>query len=704
MSTSADTPVVILAGTPHRLGAHFDGKGTNFAVFSENAEQIFLCLFSGDGKTETARIPLPDKTGSVWHGYLPGAQPGQLYGYRAEGPYEPEHGHRFNVNKLLLDPYTREMHGTFDENPALLGFEQGSVSGDLSFSSTDSAPYMPKSVVSDPAHFEPNAKPLNRGWRDSVIYELHVKGMTQLHPDVPKDLRGTYEGLCSPAILDHLKSLGVTSVELLPIHAMRSEGPLTARGLTNYWGYNSIGFFAANPAYFGPNGIAGFRKMVETFHAAGIEVILDVVYNHSAESDQLGPTLSFRGLDNASYYRLMDSQKRYYINDTGCGNVLNMTHPFVMRLVLDSLRFWVEVMGVDGFRFDLATTLARGANGFETNGSFLSALRQDPVLSGTKLIAEPWDIGPGGYQLGHFPAEFAEWNDTFRDAARKFWRGDAQGAQDLAGGLLGSAGQFDHSGRRAWSSVNFAAAHDGFTLADTTRYVDRHNLANGEGNRDGHHGNHSDNFGVEGDSTDADILKKRKQRARNLLATVFLSQGTPMLLAGDEGGNSQNGNNNAYCQDNPTTWLDWGSFDHELKDFVAKLVKLRHAHRVLRQTRFLHGEARDWDNLPDVEWWGFDGAKPDWHDPGLDTLALILRGNAEAYDAYHAEEELFVAFNRSDKKRGLLLPPAHGGKWAKVLDTAKPKSKVMEVVETTVVNPQSVCVYLLSNSKAPHAA
>lgn len=704
MTTRLNRPSELSPGSPHKLGAHFDGEGTNFAVFSENATQMYLCLFCPETGEETARLPMTEKTGSIWHGYLPKAQPGTLYGYRADGPYAPEEGHRFNVNKLLIDPYTREFHGSFHEDPALLGFESGSIAGDLAFSPDDSADFMPKSVVSDPEDFQPTAEQLGRIWGDDVIYEAHVKGLTQRHPEVPEALRGTYEGLCSPAIIDHLKSLGVTAIELLPVHALRSEGQLTARGLKNYWGYNTVGFFAANPEYFGPDGIQGFRKMVETFHEEGIEVILDVVYNHSAESDQLGPTLSFRGLDNASYYRLLDTQKRYYVNDTGCGNTLNVEHPYVMRMVLDSLRFWVEVMGVDGFRFDLATSLGRQFNGFDPYGAFYSALRQDPVLAGTKLIAEPWDVGPGGYQVGQFPADFCEWNDQSRDAVRKFWRGDENGAQQLASILLGSAAQFDHSGRRAWTSINFVAAHDGFTVADTTRYLEKHNIANGEANRDGHHANFSDNFGAEGDSDDPEIQAKRDRRVRNLLATVFLSQGTPMLLAGDEGGNSQMGNNNAYCQDNETTWIDWVGFDHELKQFVADLTSLRRRLPALRQTRFLHGNLRATDGLKDVEWFGFDGKDPEWHNTRLDRLAVLLRGSAETTQSQMDMAEVFVAFNRSDQQLGLVMPTPTNGRWSKVFDTAKPKQSELSIDGNTIVEPHSISVFATTGDGAENAA
>ncbi|MEM9550622.1 MAG: glycogen debranching protein GlgX [Pseudomonadota bacterium] len=687
-------------GSPTRLGAHFDGEGTNFALFSEHASRVTLCLFAGDGQTELARLPMPERNGPVWHGYVAGLQPGAIYGYRVEGPFAPERGHRFNPNKLLLDPYTRELHGQFSHDPATLGYAPGSPYGDLSFSDLDSAPHVAKSVVSHPDSFAPVATTLGRRWDGSFIYEAHVKGATMLHPDIPAHLRGTYDGLSTQPMLDHLDRLGVTTVEILPVHASHSEGALHARSLVNYWGYNTIGFFAPEPRYFGPSGVYGFRAMVDRFHEAGIEVILDVVYNHSAEGDHMGPTLSFRGIDNASYYLLLDGQPRYYVNDTGTGNTLDVSHPFVLRMVMDSLRFWVQAMGVDGFRFDLATSLAREAHGFDPSGSFLDALRQDPVLAGVKLIAEPWDIGPGGYQLGRFPPEFGEWNDRFRDTIRKFWRGDGHSAQDIGGALLGSANLFDTKGRQAWSSVNFAAAHDGFTLADTTRYLNRHNCANGEDNRDGHHSNHSDNFGVEGDSDDPDIIAARRLRARNLLATVMLSQGTPMLLAGDEGGNSQNGNNNAYCQDNATSWIDWSTQDADLVDFTAALSQFRAAHRVLYQNRFLHGAERA-DGKPDVEWRAMDGAALNWRDPGLSSLCLILRGCAESIAGDALSDVVLLAFNREAEAQELVLPAPGHRVWWREIDTSVDRQSAIAIQSATIpVAANSVSAFVLRQRSA----
>lgn len=682
-------------GNPSRLGAHFDGDGVNFALFSEHASRVSLCLFAEDGTTELTRLALPERNGAVWHGYVPGLMPGALYGYRVDGPFAPERGHRFNANKLLLDPYTRELHGRVAHDPAILGYLPDSPYGDLSFSEVDSAPFVPKSVVSHPDNFAPDAVTLGRRWNGTTIYEAHVRGATMLHPDIPDDLKGTYEGLASQPILDHLTKLGVTAVEILPVHAFTSEGALRAQSMRNYWGYNTIGFFAPEPRYFGPSGVYGFRAMVDRFHSAGIEVILDVVYNHSVESDHMGPTLSFRGIDNASYYLLPDGQPRYYVNNTGTGNTLKVRHPFVLRMVLDSLRFWVQSMGIDGFRFDLAATLAREAHGFEVGGGFLNALRQDPVLAGVKLIAEPWDVGPGGYQLGRFPPEFAEWNDRYRDTVRKFWRGDGHSAQDMGSALLGSAELFDTKGRQAWSSVNFVASHDGFTLADTTRYLQRHNTANGEGNHDGHHSNYSDNFGVEGESDDPGVNAARQQRMRNMLATVFFSQGTPMLLAGDEGGNSQNGNNNAYCQDNTTSWIDWSKLDKDLIAFTKALSKFRQAYPVLGQNRFLHGAKRA-DGHPDVEWRAMDGSTLNWRDPGLSSLCLILRDCAECVDGDTMSDVVLLAFSREDEEFELKLPPSGEKVWRQEIDTAvNHQSSRMIHTPTTRIAAHSAAAFVL---------
>ncbi|MEY8120203.1 glycogen debranching protein GlgX [Falsihalocynthiibacter sp. BN13B15] len=690
-------------GSSNRLGAHHDGRGVNFAVFSENASKIELCLFSPDGKRETARIALPCRTGPIWHGYVADVPIGTLYGYRAHGLYAPEQGHRFNANKLLLDPYTREIFGDWTTNPATLGYDKESSAGDLSFDPRDSAPYVPKSVVSDPALFEGMKNGHHISSDKDLIYEAHPKGLTQTNSQIPEALRGTYEGLASEPMIAHLKALNVQAVELLPVHSFVDDSFLVERGLRNYWGYNSIGFFAPEPRYFGPDGLKGFRQMVERFHDAGIEVILDVVYNHTAEGDQRGPTLSYRGLDNASYYRLIAGQPRYYVNDTGCGNTLNVAHPYVLRMVLDSLRFWVECMGVDGFRFDLATTLGREAHGFDRHGGFFDALRQDPVLSCVRMIAEPWDIGPGGYRLGEFPHEFSEWNDSYRDTVRQYWRGDAHSTQELAARLLGSADKFDRTGRRSWSSINFLASHDGFTLADTTRYSKRHNEANTENNCDGHHSNYSDNCGVEGETDDTQIRGQRARRQRNMLATLFLSQGTPMLLAGDEFSNSQQGNNNAYCQDNETGWLNWDKTDAEMLGFVAGLSAFRRDHLSVRQTQFLHGEARPSDGFDDVSWTDFAGEPLQWRDPKLANFCLILRCSAEAPDFEPDSDVVLIAFNRTLEERTVVLPdPPEGSHWTRGIDTdTAAQGAFCELESEPLVSAESVIAFILKAHEEP---
>ncbi|MEP0960858.1 MAG: glycogen debranching protein GlgX [Roseobacter sp.] len=686
----------VTAGSPARMGAYFDGEGVNFAVFSAHATAMELCLYTEDGLLETGRIMLPERTGDIWHGRVAGLPVGTVYGYRAYGAFDPEHGHRFNPNKLLLDPYTRELKGGFEDAPQLLGYAPEDPRQDLSFDDTDSAPFVAKSVVSDPKMFPGGEPRLETPWDRTFIYEAHVKGLTQQHSDVPDNLRGTYEGLASAPMIEHLQRMGVTAVELLPVHAFINDGFLLKKELVNYWGYNSIGFFAPEPRYFGPEGLLGFRDMVRRFHAAGIEVILDVVYNHTAEGDHRGPTLSFRGLDNASYYRLIKGQPRYYVNDTGTGNTVNVAHPHVLRMVLDSLRFWVDCMGIDGFRFDLATTLCREDHGFDQKGGFLDALRQDPMLAGVKMIAEPWDIGPGGYQLGAYPPEFAEWNDAYRDTVRRFWKGDAHSAQDLGARLLGSADEFDWGGRRVWSSVNFIAAHDGFTLADITAYNERHNEANLENNQDGHHTNHSENCGVEGATKDKEILARRARRQRNMLATLFLSQGTPMLLAGDEMGNSQDGNNNAYCQDSPIAWLDWSENYKQDSAFVAHVSAFRRAHPALRQSLFLHGAARPSDGLSDVEWFDFSGHHLNWRDPGLSSLCVLYRCSAEASLDIANPDAVFVIFHRGQTSEAVILPDTpKGWGWMVCIDTAQ-HTQTPRPIQTATITVQEEQVLALS--------
>ncbi|MEM6889600.1 MAG: glycogen debranching protein GlgX [Pseudomonadota bacterium] len=680
----------ITAGRSAPMGAVADAEGVNFAVFSANATQIDLCLFSADGAREVARLPLPARSGDIWHGRVEGLRPGSLYGLRAHGPFAPEAGHRFNPHKLLLDPYARQTKGGFDDHTALLGYKKAAKTEDLTLNESDSAPYMPRAVVQAPDEQTRMTCHPDHPWDKTVIYEAHVKGLTARHPGVPQAFRGTYEGVASDAVIDHLLALGVTAIELLPVQGFLNDSFLLERGLTNYWGYNTANFFAPEPRYFGPAGQSGFRQMVQRLHSAGIEVILDVVYNHTAEGDQRGPTLNFRGLDNASYYRLQSDNPRYYINDTGTGNTVNVAHPNVLRLVLDSLRYWVEFMGIDGFRFDLATTLGREAHGFDPTGGFFDALRQDPTLARTKLIAEPWDIGPGGYQLGGYPPEFAEWNDAYRDTVRRFWKGDVHSAQELGARILGSADFFDRAGRNPHASINLISAHDGFTLADVTAYNQRHNEANGEDNKDGHGTNHSDNCGVEGPTSDAAVLAKRKRRQRNMLATLVFSQGTPMLLAGDEVGNSQSGNNNAYCQDNAISWIDWSNADWALSGFLGELLAFRRAHPSLRQDRFLHAKLRDEDALPDVTWRDLSkgDAPPDWDNPELSELMVVLRGSAEAPAFARTDDVVLVAINRRADATRLALPTARDGySWAVGIDTSADEQRLRVVSGTSVKVP-----------------
>ncbi len=664
-------------GRPWPIGATVEVGGVNFAVFSAHAQQIELCLFSDDGRREVARLLFVERDGDIWHMRVEGMMPGQRYGLRAHGPYAPEEGHRFNPHKLLMDPYARAYDGRLRWSDALMGYRIGSPRGDLSYDPRDSAFAVPKSVVvEDQADWGKDMAP-RRAWSDTVIYEAHVKGLTARNQGVPVGARGKYAGIASPAMIEHYQRLGITAIELLPVQAFFDDRFLVARGLTNYWGYNTMGFFAPEPRYAGRNGLAEFRDMVRRLHMAGIEVILDVVYNHTGEGDEFGPTLSFRGLDNASYYRLAGGG-RHYANDSGTGNSVNIAHPSVLRMVMDSLRYWVEVCHVDGFCFDLATSLGREVHGFDRGAGFFDAVRQDPVLAHVKLIAEPWDIGPGGYQLGAYPHPFAEWNDRYRDGVRRFWRGDAGLTSDLAKRLLGSAENFDHSHRAATSSVNFLTAHDGFTLQDLVSFTVKRNLANGEDNRDGHSENHSDNLGVEGQSSDAAISAARKLRKRNLLATLMLSQGVPMLLAGDELGHSQGGNNNAYAQDNETTWVNWESVDAELMAFVARLTRLRADHPVLRQRHFLHGRLRSQDHLSDVIWRRADGRSPEpgqWHDPAFRCLGLELRMSTQRQSE---PDTLFAVFNMGPAQ-ALTLPDTVAG-WRMILDTTRPDAPADDVL------------------------
>ena len=697
--------LVLTRGQAWPMGATVDDEGVNFAVFSAHATRIEVCLFSEDGRTELTRIALPERDGDIWHGHISGIGPGTQYGLRAHGPYEPERGHRFNPNKLLIDPYARKIAGRVRWSRTLMGYHVGSPMGDLSFSTRDSAYAMPKGVVVAPDDFDwQDDAPPNHMGPDLLIYEAHVKGLTAMHPKVDPSRRGTYRGLASPAVIDHLKALHVTAIELLPVHTFVDDRFLVERGLRNYWGYQTIGFFAPEQRYLETGDIREFKEMVRSFHKAGIEVILDVVYNHTAEGDGFGPTLSFRGLDNASYYRLAPD-KRHYINDTGTGNVFNITHPAVLRLVMDSLRYWVQEFHIDGFRFDLAATLTRGGNGFDS--CFLDAIRQDPVLARVKLIAEPWDIGPGGYRLGQFPHPFREWNDRYRDDVRAFWRRDSHMLPSLAKALLGSPETFDRDGRSATASVNMITSHDGFTLADVVAYNDKHNEANGEGNRDGHAANFSHNLGVEGRTTDPVILAARGRRQRAMLATLFFSQGIPMLLGGDEIGNSQRGNNNAYAQDNEIGWIDWKGADEKLVDFVRRLSALRRRFAVLSQRNFLHSRKRDRDGKPDLEWWHPDGRAPsdaDWNDHAH-AIGVIVRASAETIRDTGARE-VFVCYNAGEARK-FVLPE---GKWVLLLDSANPGAPEKAVDKTYTAAEQTVLLFAHpdpedpANSAAPDAA
>jgi isoamylase len=669
-------------GRPFPLGATWDGLGVNFALFSAHATKVELCLFSADGRQEIERVELPEYTDEVWHGYLPDARPGTVYGYRVHGPYEPTQGHRFNPNKLLLDPYGKAIVGQLRWHHSLFGYRIGSRRDDLSYDRRDSASFMPKSRVIDPAFTWGRAyeKP-SIPWDRTIFYETHVKGFTARHPAVPERLRGTYAGLAQPAIVDYIKSLGVTSVELLPVHAFLDDSHLLEKGLSNYWGYNTIGFFAPDPRYSATNKIDEFKGMVARLHDAGIEVILDVVYNHTAEGNERGPTLSFKGVDNASYYRLLPDDPRYYINDTGTGNTVNLSHPRVLQMVTDSLRYWATEMRVDGFRFDLATILGRESDGFDQGGGFLDSCRQDPVLSSVKLIAEPWDLGPGGYQVGGFPPGWAEWNDKFRDTVRAYWKGDAGQLPKLASRLTASADMFNRRGRKPWASVNFVTAHDGFTLNDLVSYNDKHNEANGEENRDGHSHNLSWNHGVEGPSDDPACRALRERQKRNFLATLLFSQGTPMLLGGDEVGRTQRGNNNAYCQDNEIAWLDWagiGEDGERLLAFTRRLIALRQAFPVLRRARFLTGEIDEEIGAKDVTWLtpgGAEMSEENWSDGLARCMGVLLDGRARATGirrAAHDATMLLVVNAHHDVVRFKLPEVAGGARWELIVDTNLP--------------------------------
>ncbi|ADO70113.1 glycogen debranching protein GlgX [Stigmatella aurantiaca] len=677
----------VLPGRPFPLGATYDGEGVNFAVFSEHAKRIEVCLFDPDHPTqEIRRFPLLETTYQVWHGYVPGLKPGMLYGLRAHGPYEPKKGLRFNPHKLLVDPYARALHGKVEVSApvyAYRGVDENDKDADLTMDTRDSAAGVPKAVVLAGDFDWEGDRPPATPWHRSLLYELHVKGFTKLHPAVPAPLRGTYAGLAHPAVLEHLQRLGVTAVELLPIHASVDESFLVKKGLTNYWGYNTLGYFAPDARYSASGSLGGqvteFKQMVKALHRAGIEVILDVVYNHTCEGNHLGPTLSFKGLDNGAYYRLTEKDPRFYLDFTGCGNSWNATHPYALKLVADSLRYWVEEMHVDGFRFDLATTLGRDRGGYDTRAAFFQILHQDPVLSRVKLIAEPWDVGDFGYQVGNFPVLWGEWNGKYRDTIRRYWKGDDRQAAEIGYRLTGSSDLFALSGRRPTASVNFVTAHDGFTLHDLVTFGEKHNEANLESNRDGANDNHSWNCGVEGETADAAVNALREQQKRNFIATLFISQGVPMLVAGDEMGRTQQGNNNAYCQDNALSWVNWtlSARQQEMLEFTQRMSRLRREQPVLSKRRFFRG-AHIWDSeLKDLAWFRPDGnemRKEDWEKPYVRSLSFLLGGDAIAAldDQGHriVGDTLLVLSNAHHEPMTFLLPAIEwGADWERVVDT-----------------------------------
>jgi isoamylase len=672
-------PMELWPGRPYPPGATWDGEGTNFALFSEAAHGVELCLF--DDKGAETRIPLTEVTAHTWHGYVPGVSPGQLYGFRCRGAYEPEWGQRFNPNKLLIDPYAKAIHGDLDWKEAVFGYVVGK-SDDVP-DPRDSAEHVPKAVVADTLFPWGEDQLPRRHWHDTIIYELHVKGFTARHPGVPENQRGTYAGLASPAAIDHLTALGVTAVELLPVHHFVSEHDLVKKGLSNYWGYNSVGYFAPHAAYSssGTRGeqVREFKAMVRTLHAAGIEVILDVVYNHTAEGNHMGPTLNFRGIDNAAYYRLVEDDARHYMDYTGTGNTLNARHPEVLHLIMDSLRYWVTEMHVDGFRFDLASALARGFHEVDRLSAFFDLIHQDPVVSSVKLIAEPWDVGEGGYQVGNFPVLWTEWNGKYRDAVRDFWRGQGTSLAEMGYRLTGSSDLYQGDGRGPGASINFVTAHDGFTLRDLVSYNHKHNEANGEHNRDGTDDNRSWNCGVEGETDDPDVLALRRRQQRNLLATLLLSQGVPMMLGGDEVNRTKKGNNNTYCQDNELNWIDW-DLDEDAQDLLAvtrRLVALRRDHPVFRRRKFFQGRPIHGSELADIGWFGPDGNEMDqdqWLSGQVVALGVFLNGEEISEPGPRGErivDDSFLLLLNGPDPVEFGLP---SGKWASsfelVLDTA----------------------------------
>ena len=671
--------IITYPGNPFPLGATWDGKGVNFALHSENATAVDLCLF--DAKTgKEKRVRVKEMDNRIWHVYIPKLRPGQLYGYRVYGPYEPQNGHRFNPNKLLIDPYAKALSGRVEWHNAIFGYEVGHPDEDFSFSEEDSAPYVPKSVVIDPRfNWEHDQSP-KIPYHQTIIYETHVKGFTQLHPEIPEEIRGTYSAIAHPVTIQYLKKLGITAIELMPVHHFVNDGFLRAKGLSNYWGYNTIGFFAPDIKYSKSGNFGGqvreFKTMVKELHKAGMEVILDVVYNHTAEGNHLGPTLSFRGIDNASYYRLAED-KRFCFDYTGTGNTLNAMMPPVLRLIMDSLRYWILEMHVDGFRFDLASTLARELHEVDRLGSFFDIIHQDPVISQAKLIAEPWDIGEGGYQVGNFPPGWAEWNGKYRDCMRDYWRGAESMLSEFAERFTGSPDLYKNDYRRPTASINFITAHDGFTLHDLVSYNEKHNEANGENNNDGETHNRSWNCGVEGPSDDENIMALRNRQKRNFLTTLLLSQGVPMLVAGDELGRTQHGNNNAYCQDNEISWINWEKADQDLLGYTQKLIHFQKAHPVFCRRRWFKGQPIKGSEVEDIAWFlpeGFQMTEQNWRQDFAKSLGVFLNGKAlraEGPQGEHlVDNNFYIIFNAYDGELPYVLPREEfGSRWIKVIDT-----------------------------------
>ena len=667
-------------GRPYPQGATWDGEGVNFSLFSRHAEKVELCLFDAKGRREIRRIALTEQTDEVWHCYLPEARPGLLYGYRVHGPYRPEKGHRFNAHKLLLDPFAKSIAGQINWSDALYGYRVGHEREDLSFDRRDSAHGMPKCRVIDPAFTWGDDRRPNIPWHETVIYEVHVKGCTLRHPEVPPAVRGTYAGLATPPVIEHLKRLGVTAVELLPVHAFVDDRSLVGKGLRNYWGYNSIGYFAPEARYLSGGEVSEFKTMVKAFHSSGIEVILDVVYNHTAEGNHMGPTLCFRGIDNGSYYRLNPENPRFYVDYTGCGNTLSMREPRALQLIMDSLRYWITEMHVDGFRFDLASTLARELHEVDRLGAFFDIIRQDPLISQVKLIAEPWDLGEGGYQVGNFPSGWTEWNDKYRDTMRSYWKGDGGVIGEFAQRLTGSSDLYEGSGRRPHASINFITCHDGFTLHDLVTCSVKHNEANLEDNRDGHNENRSWNCGVEGETDDADVNALRERQKRNLVATLVLSQGVPMLLGGDEIGRTQLGNNNAYCQDNEISWFDWTRTPEKdrLLEFFVRMLRLRREHPTFRRRHFFQGRPIRGAGIKDIIWLkpaGGEMTDAEWRESHARSLGVYLaaEGLTETDDQARpvADASFLVLFNAHHDEIPFALPQfAAETRWLMVMDTA----------------------------------